>query len=315
MTTKRCLVCLVLAALIFLQTAESRAGSVRMAFLQNDLHHLPLWVAQDAGFFEQEGVDVTIAGVFRAGPEIMTAFAAGALDMAYVGEAPATIAFARGNTDIRLIAQVNNEGSALVTAKNSPLNSVADLRGRTVAVPGNGSVQDFLLRRNLEKLGIAAGDVRIITIAPPEMNNALKNGQIDAYIAWQPYPARAVLADEGRILADSANLWPGHPCCALIVHGGVERSDADAVLRAHVRAIDYIRSRPEEAVRCAVRHTGLEEAVVREALAHVTYTPEPSLAGEEEYVRFLHRLGYIQADDSAAFVKNFINAAPLRSIQ
>ena len=290
------------------------AGTIRMAYLQNDLHHLPLWVAQDKGLFAREGVDVTIAGVFRAGPEIMTAFAAGSLDMAYVGEAPATIAFARGNHDIRVIAQVNTEGSALVVAKDGPIHAVKDLKGRKVAVPGNGSVQDFLLRRSLEKQGVASADVRIITIGPAEMGNALENGQIDAYVAWQPYPARSVLSGKGRVLAASSDLWAGHPCCALVMSRKAAPDDVKAVLRAHVEAIAYIREHPEEAVRSAVKHTGMDEATVREALSHVTYTPAPSFDGEEEYVRFLNTFGYIKVEDSKAFTNGFIDAGLMKGM-
>ena len=299
----------VLALIVVLALCgEASAGTIRMAYL-------PLWVAQDRHFFEQEGVSVEIAGVFRAGPEIMTAFSAGALDMAYVGEAPATIAFARGNRTIHLLAQVNTEGSALVVGVESSIGSMKDLKNRTVAVPGNGSVQDFLLRRNLEREGVAAADVRILTIAPSEMSNALHKGQIDAYIAWQPYPSRTVLAGEGRILADSSALWAGHPCCALMAAKSVPAEDARAVLRAHRRAVEDIRAHPDEAVRTAVQHTGMDEAVVREALAHVVYTTEPSLSGEEEYVRFLNTLGYIKVQDSAAFIADFIDTELLRSVQ
>ncbi len=308
---EKLLVFVLLAALTF--CGEAFAGTIRMTSLQNDIHHLPLWVAQDRGFFAEEGVEVTIAGVFRAGPEIMTAFAAGSVDMAYVGEAPATIAFARGSTDLRLLAQVNVEGSALMVAADSPVRSIRDLKGRTVAVPGNGGVQDFLLRRNLEMEGVAAADVRIITIAPPDMSSALRGGQIDAWIAWQPYPARAVLAGEGRVLADSSRLWQGHPCCALVATKETAASDdAKAVLRAHMRAMEFIRTHPNEAVASAMRHTGMEEAVVREALSHVTYTAEPSVEGEEEYVRFLNACGYIRVEDSRAFIDAFIDAGPLR---
>ncbi|MFZ3046211.1 MAG: hypothetical protein WA151_09875, partial [Desulfatirhabdiaceae bacterium] len=66
--------------------ASPENSSVRMAYLQNDIHHLACWTAIEKGFYIQNGVQVEIAGVFRAGPEIMTAFAAGELDMAYVGD-------------------------------------------------------------------------------------------------------------------------------------------------------------------------------------------------------------------------------------
>jgi NitT/TauT family transport system substrate-binding protein len=50
----------------------------------------------------------------------------------------------------------------------------------------------------------------------------------------------------------------------------------------------------------------MEEAVVRQALRGVTYTETPSVAGEEEYVNFLRRLGFITLEDAAAFTRRFI---------
>ena len=104
MKNKLVLVALALGAMILAFSACDRSSTekaaapepVRMAYLQNDIHHLALWVALEKGFFQQEGVEVEIAGIFRAGPEVMSAFVAGALDMAYVGEAPTTFAAATG---------------------------------------------------------------------------------------------------------------------------------------------------------------------------------------------------------------------------
>ena len=98
--------CAAFALAQFTAVPESQAA-VRMAYLQNDLHHLPLWVALDKGLFVKEGVDVKVAGAFHAGPELMTAFKSDSIDMGYVGEAPSTIAFARGMKNIHLVAQVN----------------------------------------------------------------------------------------------------------------------------------------------------------------------------------------------------------------
>ncbi|MDD2967403.1 MAG: aliphatic sulfonate ABC transporter substrate-binding protein [Desulfovibrionaceae bacterium] len=299
----------VLLLVLTLGMAQSlQAQPVRMGYLQNDLHHLPLWVAQDKGLFAANGVEVEIAGVFRAGPEIMTAMAAGSLDMAYVGEAPATIAFARGGT-ARVVAQANTEGSALMVSSKSTAVTVADLKGKTIAVPGNGAVQDFLIRRALKQAGVSAADTHIITLAPPEMDKALAAGQIDAFIAWQPYPARAMATGTAKVLASSAQLWKGHPCCALVATEAVSTSrEAAKVVQAHVQAIEYIRTHPEEAVAVAVQRTGMEEAVVRAALADVRYTAQPDVHGEEEYVRFLNEFGYIHTEAAADFTNKFIKA-------
>uniref|UniRef100_I2PX06 ABC-type nitrate/sulfonate/bicarbonate transport system, periplasmic component n=1 Tax=Desulfovibrio sp. U5L TaxID=596152 RepID=I2PX06_9BACT len=302
--------CLVVA----LSTASVSAAvgtPIRMAYLQNDLHHLALWVALENGYFTDEGVSVEVAGVFRSGPELMTAFGAGALDAAYVGEAPATIAKVRGTAQIVVLAQANTEGSALVGSKALAAGTVAR---PTLAIPGNGSVQDFLLRKALPLLHLTPEQVDIIVVSPPEMLTSLQAGQIDGFIAWEPYPSRAVAQGIGTVLSSSADIWPDHPCCVLAATTTLvkDRSqEALALIRAHKRATAFIREQPDQAVAIAVKYTGMSEAVVRLALPHVTYTETPSVAGEEQYVNFLNSLGVIKVDDAGGFTRDFI-ATPLR---
>src|SRR5208282_5188137 len=173
------------------------------AYLQSDLHHLPLCVALEKGYFKEYGVDVAIAGIFRAGPETMSAFSADSLDMAYVGIAPTITAVANKTARIRVLAQVNTDGSAIVVGNTSPIRSILDLSGKTVAVPGVSTVQDFLLRKALTNNGLALNKVNIIVLKPPEMIGALRTGQIDAFIAWEPFPAKAVTSGVGRVLVTS----------------------------------------------------------------------------------------------------------------
>ncbi|MFH1625414.1 MAG: ABC transporter substrate-binding protein, partial [Pseudomonadota bacterium] len=89
------LIALFLPVLIFSCTkSEKLEMKVRMGYLQSDLHQLAAFVALEKGLFQKEGIDVEIGGIFKAGPEEMSAFAAGSLDIGYVGVAPATTAVA-----------------------------------------------------------------------------------------------------------------------------------------------------------------------------------------------------------------------------
>lgn len=278
---------------------------IRMAYLQNDLHHLPLWVAMDKGFFREENIAVEIAGVFRAGPEIMTAFAAGELDAAYVGEAPATIAAARGVARVTVLAQANIEGSALVV---SSAPSSRKKRDQVFAKPGYGTVQDLLLHKAVDA-GLVKAGANTLVLPPPEMLIALKTGQIDGFVAWEPYPSRAEALGIGRVLARSGAIWPGHPCCVLVIDEALRRGrpgDCLALRRAHGKAIAFIRGDPEAAVSIAVRHTGMDSGAVREALLHVTYADTPDAAGLMEYFTFLERLGYVRIADPKAFIEVFL---------
>ncbi|EHJ47156.1 nitrate/sulfonate/taurine/bicarbonate ABC transporter periplasmic protein [Solidesulfovibrio carbinoliphilus subsp. oakridgensis] len=301
-------VCLVLAAAPA-PAGPSAADSqpVRLAYLQNDLHHLALWIALDKGFFSEEGLPVEVAGIFRSGPELMTAFGAGELDAAYVGQAPATIAAVRGTARIKVLAQANTEGSALVGSKALAEGKVPR---PTLAIPGHGGVQELLLQKALPTLGLSADGVELVVVSPPEMLPALQSGQIDGFIAWEPYPARAVLQAIGTTIANSTAIWAGHPCCVLAAADDLidkRPAVARSLIRAHGKATRYIADHPEEALAVAVKYTGMDEDVARRAMAHVTYVETPSLVGEEEYVRFLITRGVIKVEDAAAFTRSFID--------
>ena len=300
--------CAVLGLTQLACVSESQAA-IRIAYLQNDLHHLPLWVALDRGFFAKEGVDVKVGGVFHAGPELMTAFKSNSIDMGYVGEAPSTIAFARGLKNVHLVAQVNTGGSAVVVARDSPIKSLADMKGRRIAVPGNGTVQDFLVRRSFKKAGLGPTDVTFVTISPSEMAPAVARGQIDAFIAWQPFPARAVVGGQGRILADSSDMWEGHPCCCLVATDeAIASGEAAKVVRAHEKAVQFIKDHPDEAIAVAVKNTGMDEKTVREAFSRVKYTAVPAVDQEKEYVQFLNAFKLINVPDENAFIQQFIRS-------
>ena len=282
---------------------------IRTAYLQNDIHHLPLWVALDAGFFNEQGIKVEIAGVFRAGPEIMSAFSAGALDMAYVGEAPTVTAVANGTAKVAILAQVNTEGSAIVVGKNSPITTIADLKGVQIAVPGFSTVQDFLLRKAIPNPSAASNRVKMIVIKPPEMIGALRTNQIDAFIAWEPYPAQSVSMGVGKILASSGEIWKNHPCCVLVVDRSFSKANAEKVERivqAHNNAIDFIREKPEEAIRIAIKYTGMDAQTIRGAMRNVQYVSDLNIEGLKEYVKFLCGFGYIELNDLQSFMEKIV---------
>ena len=126
-------------------------AKLKVGYLATDLHQLAFFVAQKKGIFDKYGIEVesegtpSIRGIsFPNGAAEMDAFAAGSLDAGYLGAAPAVTKSINLKVPIKMIAQVNNEGSAIVTGKD--VMSISDLAGGLVAVPGYGTVQDFLLR-------------------------------------------------------------------------------------------------------------------------------------------------------------------------
>lgn len=314
---------IIVAALLFVSVFGSilvfaaSPQKVRLGYLRNDLHHLAAWVAIDKGFFRDEGINVEVAGIFNAGPEEMTAFASKSLDMGYLGIAPSATGLANRSAGVKAVALANAEGSSVVVRKDSSIREVRDLAGKTVAIPGYSSVQDFLLRKALEAAGVDPLKVNIIVIKPPEMLVALDSKQIDAFIAWEPNPSKSVTMGVGRVLISSPMIWKDHPCCVVAVEDSFYRGNPQTVkafLKAHVRATEYIKKHPDEALRIGMKYTGMDEATVREAIRHIEYQYFAKEDDVKEYVRYLLKFGYVKAVDVDVFARNYLDQKTLREI-
>jgi len=291
--------CVVLCLIVsFCSCANKDNGVLSLGYLQNDLHHLPAFIALEKGYFVQQGLSVQVGGVFKAGPEEMSAFGSGDLDFGYVGQAPATAALLNGAADIQFIAQVNLEGSAIVARKGSGIDSVKGLAGRLVAIPGHATMQDFLLRRAVKNNMISYEDIRSIVLKPPEMLQALEQKNIDAFIAWQPYPAQALQSAEAKVVMYSDAIWKDHPCCVLIASRTLCETQPQTVKKiqaAHAQACAFIAEHPDDAASIGVKYTSMNRAVVEQAIKHCIYTSRLDKAKALEFVGFLKELRYVKA--------------------
>jgi NitT/TauT family transport system substrate-binding protein len=287
--------------------AQQENLKIRIGYLQSDLHHLPAFVALEKKYFQESGLNIEVAGVFRAGPELMSAFAANELDIGYVGLAPAITAVANGTAAVRYIAQVNREGSAIVVAKDAPYNKVADLQGRVVTIPGHATMQDFLLRKAFKNEDVPFNKIKLLVLKPPEMIPALDKGDIDAFIAWEPYPAKAVTGNTGRVLMSSHAIWPDHPCCVVVTADAFLKEHPEVINKiqdVHKRACDFISSNQEQAIDIGVKYTGMDRPTVQKAITAILYNGELKKKNLSEFVVFLKELRYIKPDISE---NNLIN--------
>lgn len=282
---------------------------IRMAYLKNDLHQLAVWIALEEGFYKEAGLDVQVAGVFNSGPEEMAAFAARSLDIGYVGLAPAINAVANNNVSVQALAQENAEGSAIVVGKQSFIQSPRDLKGQTVAVPGYGNVQDVLLRQTILNSKLEFKDVNIIVLKPSEMIQALKRGDIAAFVAWEPYPSMAEAEGIGKVLLSSHQIWPDHPCCILVGSQDFLNKnpvEIDKLIKVQAQAMDFIKNNSEEAVRIAAKYTGLEPDIVRTAMGRIKYECALDTGHILHFVSTVNKQGFIKIQDEDRFVKDFV---------
>jgi sulfonate transport system substrate-binding protein len=139
---------------------------------------------------------------FPSGPPLLEALNVGAIDFGNTGEAPPIFAQAAG-APIQYVAYEPPapKGEAILVPKDSKLTSVADLRGKKVAL-NKGSNVHYLLVKALEKAGVKYSEVEPVFLAPADARAAFERSAVDAWVIWDPFQAAAEAATGARTLAD-----------------------------------------------------------------------------------------------------------------
>lgn len=147
---------------------------------------------------------------FAAGPQMLEALNVGSLDFGTVGEAPPVFAQAAG-ADLLYVAHEPPApaSEAILVAKDSPLHSVKELRGKRVAL-NKGSNVHYLLLRALEEAGLTLRDIEPVYLPPADARAAFERGAVDAWVIWDPFFAAAQGQIQARVLRDGQGLVSNH---------------------------------------------------------------------------------------------------------
>ena len=143
---------------------------------------------------------------FPAGPQLLEALNTGSIDYGSTGETPPIFAQAAGAP----LVYVGNEppdpkGEAILVAKDSPVQKVADLKGKKVVL-NKGSNVHYLLVRALEDAGLQYSDIQTIFLPPADARAAFEKGDADAWVIWEPFQTVAMKAIGARVLRNGEGL-------------------------------------------------------------------------------------------------------------
>lgn len=182
--------------------------------------------------------------------------------------APLAMRLKERGAPIRIVYLGHRDGTALMVHKESDIENIRDLRGKTVAIPSRYSNQYLILFKAMEDRGLSIKDLNIVELPPPQMPAALASRKgVDAIIAGEPIMARTQLPDSkgnpgfGRLLFQTNQVWPEFISCVLAVRedairerrGDVQRlvdgiarsglwldSDRDTTLNHRMMAADFV---------------------------------------------------------------------------
>ncbi|MFM0317925.1 sulfonate ABC transporter substrate-binding protein [Paraburkholderia nemoris] len=142
---------------------------------------------------------------FPAGPQLLEALNANSVDFGYTGAPPPVFAQA-GVRFVYVGAEPSGRhAEAILVRSESALHSVAELKGKRVALQ-KGSSANYLLLEALKKAGLRYEDVRPVYLAPADARAAFESGTVDAWAIWDPYYAAAQQTLKARTLVDYSEL-------------------------------------------------------------------------------------------------------------
>ncbi|MFG1381112.1 sulfonate ABC transporter substrate-binding protein [Xanthobacter versatilis] len=225
---------------------------------------------------------------FPAGPQLLEALNAGAIDFGNTGEAPPVFAQAAGAPLIYVgYEPAAPQGEAILVPKDSPLKTVADLKGKTVAL-NKGSNVHFLLVKALEKAGVPYSDIKTAYLTPADARAAFERGSVDAWAIWDPFQAAAEKTIAARQLADGTGIVSNYQFY-FSTRAFVDQAPqvVDAVLAGVAEIGAWVKANPKAAAETFSPLIGIPAPILEVALARQQYDVKPltpQVAAEQQKV-------------------------------
>jgi ABC-type nitrate/sulfonate/bicarbonate transport system substrate-binding protein len=288
-----------LIVLPVLTTVESSlAARLRIGWQSADVNVILTWAIATKAF-EAAGLNPELKA-FPSGPALLPAFAAGEIDIGFMGEFPAATGFANGLPLGVFVLFETYPSNVRLIVNPAKIRSLTDLKGRRVAVT-IGSTSHYHILRALDRAGLSQTDVTIVNLAQPNMVAAYVADQVDAVVAWEPAAGETEKAG-GATLATTESLGT---LVTYVIVGRREylESQKDTIqtfLHVWENALNVFKENPAAVIPFEARRIGKTVEEYQELLNRQNAT-RPSFAnqlsteylgrwGEANGSRFAHHL-------------------------
>lgn len=204
---------------------------------------------------------------FPAGPQMLEALAVGAVDLGTVGNTPSIFAQAADKGIVYVgYENVHPKWQAVLVPNDSPIKSIADLKGKRIAVQKGSSAHD-LLGRVLKKANLTWNDIQPIWLAPADARAALDKKSVDAWAIWEPFYSAAEVQGHARPIIDGTafettyNFLIGNPDFVK-----AHSQETKQFLNTLNHAAQWIVDHPQESLKLYQDATGLNADIAQRVL-------------------------------------------------
>jgi NitT/TauT family transport system substrate-binding protein len=227
------------------------------------------YVAKESGLFEKNHLDVTI-NTGPSGSAMVPLLINNQVQAAYGSDLAGVI---NHLVDSNVIAVA--DGTYLIrwtSLVGRNIEALDYLKGKKVGI-AKGTGSESFWNELVEKRGLYAADYTIVDVEAPEMLAALERGDIDSFVAWEPWPTRTLMAVKGaKILQDSNGIY-NSVNFIYMNRGWVETNKDTAVrfVRALVEANDLITKDRPAAARMVAKFLRMPLELATELMPKVDY--------------------------------------------
>ncbi|MCU4387290.1 sulfonate ABC transporter substrate-binding protein [Acinetobacter haemolyticus] len=213
---------------------------------------------------------------FPAGPQLLEGLNVGSVVFGEAGEAPPIFAQAANPNLIYVANQPPAPtAEALIVQKDSPIQSIQDLKGKRIAL-NKGSNVHYLLLKLLEAHNLKLSDIQPVYLPPSDARAAFEKGVVDAWVIWDPFLAAAEHQIQARVIANGENLVNNHQFY-LADRQYAENNPAvlQTVITTLNQTTDWVKAHPDDAAKLLEKPTGLGFDVLKTSISRMGFGVQP----------------------------------------
>jgi len=236
-------------------------------------------IVRERRLLERRLPDLALKWVeFPAGPQLLEALSVDGIDFGFTGDTPPVFAQAAGK-DIWYVGlePPKPASSAILVPRDSPLRTLADLKGKRVGLQ-KGSSAHYLVVRGVEQGGLAWSDITPVYLAPSDGRAAFERGAIDAWGIWDPYYAAAEIDGHARVLATGEGLTHNNSFYLASRRLAGQPALLNALFAALSEADAWVHANPTETAKFIAEASGLPLATSVRFIVRRTSGPVRALA-------------------------------------
>jgi len=241
-----------------------------------------LVILKQQGVLEKRFPNTKVSWIeFPAGPQLLEALSVGALEFGLTGDSPPVFAQAAGKDLYYVGAEpAKPESSAVLVLQDSLIKTLADLKGKKIALQ-KGSSAHYLLVRAVEKAGLSWSDIQPIYLTPADARAAFERKSVDAWVIWDPFYAATELALPTRVITTGVGLSGNNSFYLSSTTLANQYPEVVLALFEELsRADRFVQERRPEAIKLIANFSGLDAGVVSLFLKRRPRSPVGLLSAE-----------------------------------